>query len=84
VLRRYTRSGELDPVRGLQALQDLSDFPLTRYPHGLFLPRIWELRDNVTAYDAVYLALAEGPRGSSRDPGRCPGIRCCPTAPGSN
>ena len=58
-LRRYARSGELNPVRGLQALEDLSDFPLMRYPHALFLPRIWELRNNVTAYDAVYLALAE-------------------------
>lgn len=59
VLRRYARSGELDPVRGLQALEDLADFPLMRYPHRLFLPRIWELRNNVTGYDAVYLALAE-------------------------
>ena len=32
-----------------------------RYPHRLFLPRIWELRNNVTAYDAVSLALAEAP-----------------------
>lgn len=59
VLRRYSASGELDPERGLQALEDLADLPLTRYPHDLFLPRIWELRHNVTAYDAAYLALAE-------------------------
>ena len=59
VLRRYVRSGEIDPARGVQVLEDLSDFPLTRYPHGVFLPRVWELRDRVTAYDAVYLALAE-------------------------
>lgn len=59
VLRRYTRSGELDPARGFQALEHLSAFPLVRYPHNLFLPRIWELRDQATAYDAVYLALAE-------------------------
>jgi predicted nucleic acid-binding protein len=59
VLRRYTLSGELDPDRGLQALEDLVDFPLTRYPHDLLLPRMWELRHNVTAYDAAYLALAE-------------------------
>lgn len=52
-------AGQLDPTRGLQALEDLSDFPLTRYPHDLFLPRIWELRHNVTAYDAAYLTLAE-------------------------
>jgi predicted nucleic acid-binding protein len=59
VLRRYTRTGELDAARGLQALEDLVDFPLTRYPHDLFLLRIWELRQNVTAYDAAYVALAE-------------------------
>lgn len=59
VLRRYAQAGQLDPTRGLQALEDLSDFPLTRYPHDLFLPRIWELRHNVTAYDAAYLTLAE-------------------------
>jgi predicted nucleic acid-binding protein len=59
VLRRYARTGELDTARGLQALQDLIDFPLTRYPHDLFLVRIWELRHNVTAYDAAYIALAE-------------------------
>jgi predicted nucleic acid-binding protein len=59
VLRRYARTGELEAARGLQALEDLADLPLIRYPHDLFLPRIWELRHNVTAYDAVYLALAE-------------------------
>jgi predicted nucleic acid-binding protein len=59
VLRRYATSGELEPARGVQALEDLVDFPLTRYPHDLFLLRIWELRHNVTAYDAAYLALAE-------------------------
>lgn len=59
VLRRYALMGDLDPARGLQALEDLADFPLTRYPHDLFLPRIWELRHNVTAYDAAYVTLAE-------------------------
>ncbi len=59
VLRRYALAGDLDPDRGLQALEDLADFPLTRYPHDLFLPRIWELRHNMTAFDAAYIALAE-------------------------
>ena len=59
VLRRYARARELDSGRGLEALEDLADLPLTRYPHGLLLPRIWELRANVTAYDAAYVALAE-------------------------
>src|SRR5206468_6016167 len=59
VLRRYTASGEMDAQRGLQALEDLGDLPLVRYPHDLFLSRIWDLRDNLTAYDAAYVALAE-------------------------
>ncbi len=59
VLRRYALAGELDSARGLEALDDLADLPLTRYPHDLLLPRIWELRRNLTAYDAAYVALAE-------------------------
>ena len=59
VLRRYAAGGVLTPDRSAQALQDLTDFPLIRYPHEMFLPRIWELRHNLTAYDAAYVALAE-------------------------
>lgn len=59
VLRRYCAAGDLDPERAGQALEDLSDLPLHRYPHDPFLSRIWELRHNVTAYDASYVALAE-------------------------
>lgn len=59
VLRRYWTSGEMIPERGQEALEDLTDLPINRYPHDLFLPRIWELRHNLTAYDAVYVALAE-------------------------
>lgn len=59
VLRRYTLAGELEPARGAEALADLGDVPLTRYPHALFLERIWALRSNATAYDAAYLVLAE-------------------------
>ena len=59
VVRRYARSGALDGARGAQALEDLGDFPISRYPHQPLLPRMWQLRDNVTAYDAAYIALAE-------------------------
>ena len=38
---------------------DLADFPIQRYPHDFLLPRIWELRTTLTAYDAAYVALAE-------------------------
>ena len=59
VLRRYTLSRDLDAERGAAALGDFADLSITRYPHGLLLHRIWELRQNVTAYDAAYVALAE-------------------------
>ncbi len=59
VLRRYAGSGVLDQVRAEEAFEDLLDLPLRRYPHHVLLPRVWELRNNLTAYDAVYVALAE-------------------------
>ena len=59
VLRRYAATGQIDPERCRAALADLADFSLRRYPHDFLLPRIWELRDNLTAYDAAYVALAE-------------------------
>jgi predicted nucleic acid-binding protein len=59
VLRRYVRSSVISAERGAEALGDLADFPLTRYPHFVLLPRIWQMRGSVTAYDAAYLALAE-------------------------
>ena len=59
VIRRYATNGEIDADRGRAALADLADFPLRRYPHDFLLPRVWELRNNLTAYDAVYVALAE-------------------------
>ena len=59
VLRRFERAGELGAERARQALDDLADLPLERYAHRLLLPRAWELRSNLTIYDAVYVALAE-------------------------
>jgi predicted nucleic acid-binding protein len=46
---------------GSAALADLADFPIRRYPHDFLLTRIWNLRSNFTAYDAVYVARAEAP-----------------------
>ena len=59
VLRRFERTGELTAARGFEALLDLADLAVERYPHRPFLPRIWQLRPNLTAYDACYVALAE-------------------------
>ncbi|MFZ5617032.1 MAG: type II toxin-antitoxin system VapC family toxin [Pseudomonadota bacterium] len=59
VLRRFAVAGEFTRERGRAALDDLADFPIHRHRHGVLLPRIWELRDSLTAYDAAYVALAE-------------------------
>jgi predicted nucleic acid-binding protein len=59
VLRRYVRSAVISAERGAEALSDLADFSLTRYPHFVLLTRIWQMRHRLTAYDAAYLALAE-------------------------
>jgi len=59
VLRRFVRDGSLSSGRADAALQDLMDVRFTRYPHWQLLPRIWQLRHSLTAYDGAYLALAE-------------------------
>jgi predicted nucleic acid-binding protein len=59
VVRRYTVAGELDAKQGRGVLDNLVAFPIRRYPHDFLLPRVWELRNNLSAYDAVYVALAE-------------------------
>jgi predicted nucleic acid-binding protein len=58
-VRRLVASGEATQARGLEAIADLLDLPLVRYPHEILVPRIWELRENFSAHDAAYLALAE-------------------------
>ena len=59
VLRRQHRRGGLDAGQVEAAVDDLLDLELDVYPTGPLLRRAWQLRDNVTAYDACYVALAE-------------------------
>jgi predicted nucleic acid-binding protein len=59
VIRRQSRSGGLDQRRAWLALTDLVELPLQRASHRPLLSRCWELRDNLTVYDAAYVALAE-------------------------
>ncbi len=59
VLRRLLRSGYLSARRAEQALSDLLVLPLRRAPHRPLISRCWSLRDNLTSYDASYVALAE-------------------------
>jgi predicted nucleic acid-binding protein len=59
VIRRFAMAREIEGERARAALDDLMGFPVWRHPHDFLLPRIWALRDNFSAYDAVYVALAE-------------------------
>ena len=58
-LRRLIRVGDVLPERAEAAIEDLVDFDILRHAHIDFLARAWALRENLTAYDAVYVALAE-------------------------
>ncbi|MBV9493319.1 MAG: type II toxin-antitoxin system VapC family toxin [Acidobacteria bacterium] len=59
VLRRGVRLGTITEMQAGEILQSLREMKIRRYPHGGLLPRIWQLRHNLTAYDAAYVALAE-------------------------
>jgi predicted nucleic acid-binding protein len=59
VLRRLVRENLISPQRAEQALEDFLNMRITRYPHSILLPRIWRLRNNLSAYDAAYVVLAE-------------------------
>jgi predicted nucleic acid-binding protein len=80
VLRRQVQGGAVDSRRAALALADLAALPLRRAPHRPLLVRCWELRDNLTVYDASYVALAEALdvtllTGDGRL-ARAPGPRC--------
>jgi predicted nucleic acid-binding protein len=64
VLRRYVARGDVSDERGREAIDLLVNLPIRRHDHGALLERTWELRGNLTAYDAVYVALAEGLRAT--------------------
>jgi predicted nucleic acid-binding protein len=58
-LRRMVALDVITPERGVKAIERLVELPGTRHEHDHLLPRIWSLRDNLTPYDASYVALAE-------------------------
>lgn len=80
VLRRQVRAGALDTRRAMLALGDLAVLPARRAPHRPLLPRCWELRGNLTVYDAAYVALAEAMSATlltaDRRLAMAPGPRC--------
>jgi predicted nucleic acid-binding protein len=80
VIRKAFLSGTLNRRRSGLALADLVDLDLERVSHRRMLPRIWELGQNITPYDAAYLALAETIDATlvtaDRRLSRAPGPRC--------
>ena len=58
-LRRYVREREVTELRADEALQSLIELRIMRHRHTALLRRAWELRHHLTAYDAIYVALAE-------------------------
>lgn len=59
VIRRQLANGALSATQANNAIDDLMNLPIAVYPTAALLRRAWELRDNATAYDACYVALAE-------------------------
>ena len=58
-LRKKVLAGDLSPALGEAAIHDLAALEFLRWEHVELLPRAWELRQNVTIYDGIYVALAE-------------------------
>ncbi len=59
VVRRYERRGDIDERRGENALVDLVDLGIESYHHLTLVGRAWELRHDLSIYDALYVGLAE-------------------------
>lgn len=80
VLRGQMLAGSLDARRAELALIDLEAMPVRRAPHRPLLARCWQLRDNLTVYDAAYVALAEALDAdlltADRRLAKAPGPRC--------
>lgn len=79
-LRGLVRGGKVTIEQAERAMEAAVTFPLERVPHRPLMTRLWELRDNLTAYDATYVALAEVLETSLLTGDRrirdAPGVRC--------
>lgn len=86
-LRRLERQGLISVDHATQARLDLDGLPMVEWPFADIAPRVWELRANLTAYDASYVAVAEELRAPllTMDAALagCPGVRCPVEHPGS-
>ncbi len=80
IIRRHELSGLISPDQAAQAHVDLQDLAIERWPYELLGPRAWQLRMNLTVYDATYVAAAEMLHAAlvtlDRQLSRAPGLRC--------
>ncbi|HYN33451.1 MAG TPA: type II toxin-antitoxin system VapC family toxin [Ilumatobacteraceae bacterium] len=80
VIQAKHRRGVIDLTAASQAVDDLAAWPGERWSHRPLLDRVWQLRDNVRAYDALYVALAEALDATlltlDRRLAAAPGLRC--------
>lgn len=80
VLRRHANTGQLTTEQADVAISDLLAFPIMVFPTAPLLRRVWELRQNLTAYDGCYVALAEAVDRplltADRRLANAPGLRC--------
>jgi predicted nucleic acid-binding protein len=85
ILRRHELAGSISPDQAAQAHSDLLDLAIEHWPYELFAIRAWELRHNLSIYDASYVALAEMIGATlvtlDRRIGRAPGPRCAIATP---
>jgi len=85
IIRRHELAGLVSPDQAAQAHADLLDLAIEHWPDELLARRAWELRKNLSVYDASYVALAEltgAPLATlDRTIGRAPGLRCVIATP---
>ena len=85
VIRRLELAGAVSADQASQAHDDLVELAIEYWPYELLLPRVWELRHNLSSYDASYVALAEFIQASlvtlDRRIARAPGLRCSVETP---
>lgn len=85
VLRRHERAGLISTDQAAQAHVDLVDLRIELWPYTLLASRAWQLRGNLTLYDAAYVAVAEhiGATLVTLDDrlAGAPGIRCAVATP---
>ena len=85
ILRRQQLAQIISPDQAAQAHADLLDLPIDMWPYEILAPRTWQLRENLSAYDASYVALAEitDTMLATLDSriARAPGLRCLIASP---